>query len=871
MLRALGAVVLLAVLLTVSVSPVGGAAPGLARPLPPPGPSLSSGPASFSGSPRPAAESAPFFPGSPALLLPPSPSTNVLVDVPCNVSGNAEVQQAFDPGLGYLYETWIGCGGIGFSRSTDGGHTFDAAVTVPGSAPPSGGSWDPSIAVSPNGTVYVAFMVSVPGDTPAVAWSWDHGLTFAGNATVFAPPGNSFSDRDFLAIAPNGTLYVTWDFSPMFYWTNGTPLDVIGCAYGGSCYFTNGDYNIVIASSSDGGRSWSPFTPVDPEYPWGGAPCGPVEVAPNGTVEVLLEDYGISGWDHALGLGYNYFTTSSNGGLDWSSPVRLANLSFPDTDWWINGAITRDRSGTLYATFDAVNGTNDTAWVAVSRDGGSTWPVVQAINPDVDTAAHVMATGAGGENGTVYLAWMSDESGNWSTYERPLAGNGTRFGPTTVVSDQPGLPGYWIGDTIGLSYLGSGSVAVSWSYGVTQASLTASQVFEALVPEALPGPVASLSIEPGHGNATVRWTPPTGTEPVTSYRVDWGVEGNLSDHTTVPASNLSLPLASLLPFTRYQVQVTATDAAGSGPTVGPVNFTLTAWSLFGGQVSPAWATVTIDGQPVGTTAGTYLANETYAPHLLAVRAVDYQGQATAVLPSWNGTTFTNVSLSLLPGVIQGYLSPTTALLTWQGSPVAVSALGFYALSVAAGSTGTLFASLPLFLPQSRTVTVTANSTVWTNLTLVPSNGTLALTVHPVNASVEVASSPVALDPSGNATVLLPPGTVAVEVAAPGYVTEFYNVTILSENVTPLAVQLKEVHRTLPSNGTSPSPFWAILGDPTLVVLLLAVLLIAVIAVLWVRRRPPPDAGVERGGGAPAFEDTEGVEVLPPEGPAEPPG
>jgi hypothetical protein len=43
-----------------------------------------------------------------------------------NISGsckgqNAEVEQAVDAARGYVYEEWIGCSGIGFARSIDGG------------------------------------------------------------------------------------------------------------------------------------------------------------------------------------------------------------------------------------------------------------------------------------------------------------------------------------------------------------------------------------------------------------------------------------------------------------------------------------------------------------------------------------------------------------------------------------------------------------------------------------------------------------------------------------------------------------------------------------------------------------------------------
>src|SRR5580658_9445879 len=50
----------------------------------------------------------------------------------CN--GSAEVEQAVDPTQSkYVYEAWIGCGGIGFARSTDGGQVLDAGNDAPDS------------------------------------------------------------------------------------------------------------------------------------------------------------------------------------------------------------------------------------------------------------------------------------------------------------------------------------------------------------------------------------------------------------------------------------------------------------------------------------------------------------------------------------------------------------------------------------------------------------------------------------------------------------------------------------------------------------------------------------------------------------------
>jgi hypothetical protein len=45
---------------------------------------------------------------------------------------NAEVEQATDVVNGKcVYEAWIGCGGIGFARSTDGGKTFSGRRHCP--------------------------------------------------------------------------------------------------------------------------------------------------------------------------------------------------------------------------------------------------------------------------------------------------------------------------------------------------------------------------------------------------------------------------------------------------------------------------------------------------------------------------------------------------------------------------------------------------------------------------------------------------------------------------------------------------------------------------------------------------------------------
>src|SRR5436190_24357616 len=101
------------------------------------------------------------FAATPALGAATTYTIGPVVDVSAPCAGqNAEVEQAVDPSLGYVYETWMGCKGIAFARSTDGGATFETPTTVPGSVGSNYNSWDPAVAVAPDGTVYAAFMLT---------------------------------------------------------------------------------------------------------------------------------------------------------------------------------------------------------------------------------------------------------------------------------------------------------------------------------------------------------------------------------------------------------------------------------------------------------------------------------------------------------------------------------------------------------------------------------------------------------------------------------------------------------------------------------------------------------------------------------------
>jgi hypothetical protein len=125
-----------------------------------------------------------------AAAVEPTYTVGPITNISSACSGqNAEVEQAVDPRLPhYVYEEWMGCQGIAFAHSIDGGLTFSDPIAVPGSVGSNVNSWDPAVAVGPDGTVYAAFMLAKGGQWyPVVAASFDHGFTFP-QVTSLVPP-----------------------------------------------------------------------------------------------------------------------------------------------------------------------------------------------------------------------------------------------------------------------------------------------------------------------------------------------------------------------------------------------------------------------------------------------------------------------------------------------------------------------------------------------------------------------------------------------------------------------------------------------------------------------------------------------------------
>ncbi len=139
-------------------------------------------------------------------------SVGQITDLSSGCPQTGDVSEAADPPRGDVYVAFEGCdhdNAIGFVRSTDAGAGDSEPVALPGSQ----GGWDPSVAVAPDGTLYVAFMNTADRrEYPLIDVSHDQGRTFTVESSLQPQQAGNWGDAEYIAVAPDGTLYVAWAY-----------------------------------------------------------------------------------------------------------------------------------------------------------------------------------------------------------------------------------------------------------------------------------------------------------------------------------------------------------------------------------------------------------------------------------------------------------------------------------------------------------------------------------------------------------------------------------------------------------------------------------------------------------------------------------
>jgi hypothetical protein len=384
----------------------------------------------------------------------------------------------------HLVATWQldrlsdgGARGLGTAMSVDGGTTWSSPQASSFSQC-AGGSFarvsDPWVAVS--GSTALQIGIAFTGAATAVgarsavivSRSVDGGGTWGPAVLLVDDDGNRlFNDKESLTIDSTDSRYVyaAWDR---------IDLDDHGPT--------------LLARSTDGGVTWLPATTIyDPGD--GRQTIGNVVVTtPDGVVHVFFTELGPAPGNPATLEGHLAVIRSTDKGVSWSAPARIAELlavgtSVPGPTPFavrageILGSFAADPSdGTLYAAWQDARfsgGAHDAVALAWSTDGGLTWSAPIRVNavPAVPAFTPTLAVLPSGLIGVTYYDFRQAGTTTYRPAELWLtvSNDGTAWRETRLawnfdLLDAPNANGLFIGDYHGLGGDGSTFVAL---YGRT--------------------------------------------------------------------------------------------------------------------------------------------------------------------------------------------------------------------------------------------------------------------------------------------------------------------------------------------------------------------------------------------------------------------
>ncbi len=232
-----------------------------------------------------------------------------------------------------------------------------------------------------------------------------------------------------------------------------------------------------------------------------------------------------------------------------------------------------------------------------------------------------------------------------------------------------------------------------------------------------------------------------------------------------------------------EVNVTTANVSGVNAALRPYP----GWIV--GSLRPLGAELLVDGAPMPlTTTGTF--NVSVAPGVHAVTASDalYANFTDrAVVVGTNATADLVIDLAADAGIVHGVVSPAGAAVTLNGQPLAtpggsfrlILPIGTYWLNASAANYQPLTSGPVTVLPLS-------NSTV--NLTLMLALGTIAGSVDPPSATLQVDGTVVPLV-AGKYNVTLTTGPHDCNASAAGYTGQDLLVYVSPEATTWLNVSL----------------------------------------------------------------------------------
>jgi hypothetical protein len=315
-----------------------------------------------------------------------------------------------------------------YVRSPDGGKTWDARVNV--SKTP-GMSSDPAIACGPGGVVAIVWVDTTSGiERPDIfcASSSDRGQTWSKPANVSDTPAKSYDPA--IAISPDGTFHVVWvdtnqeGEAPDIWYAQSTDKGAtwskaknvsrtpgvssqpaIACGPKGEIYVCWVDTaaadalpDIFFCASTDGGKTFG--DPVDASETPHISATPDIAADANGIYLAWADNStGASSWNI-------FFSASRDGGKTWEHPLNVAPTPGQSTEPAL--AVDEGRIAVVWRDTTWREWCPD-IWLAVSNDHGKSFGAPSDLSSTDGVSKHPDVAIAAGH---VCALWEEDEKGS---------------------------------------------------------------------------------------------------------------------------------------------------------------------------------------------------------------------------------------------------------------------------------------------------------------------------------------------------------------------------------------------------------------------------------------------------------------------------
>jgi hypothetical protein len=262
-------------------------------------------------------------------------------------------------------------------------------------------------------------------------------------------------------------------------WAEGDPwlaFDSHGNAYYGTLALPNvdtgkGTADIFVAKSTDGGCTWPTFAKVSGRSPaiYDDKPSIAADAHPASP----FRDFVYASWTKfaaALGADQIMFSRSRDGGATWDKPQAISNAS--PVQGRIGAVVEVGPNGTVYVVWADALFTGTTLKMAISYDGGKTFPksnvVVASVGDDLITgelpgtlflSGGILADMSVGPDGSIYVVYSRHANGHAPVFIVISTDGGLTWTVPTVAADVPGRSGTF--QAVSVDPAGKVSVAVT--------------------------------------------------------------------------------------------------------------------------------------------------------------------------------------------------------------------------------------------------------------------------------------------------------------------------------------------------------------------------------------------------------------------------